>query len=373
MVRFRHVIHPPNGPAAVRVRRLLGAARRLADPQDALGVRLRQRLLETTGLSRGGIELALTLSLETRPDQYELRTLLMSVVPAARAHVILPSNVFVAAHRALALALAASADVRVKPSRREPAFVEALAEAEPGLFEIVPGAGAYPWSEVRGGDHVWAYASDQTLSALANSLPEGAVLHAHGPGFGVAVLDLRAGQVDGRYIPAALGLAHDTVLFEQRGCLSPRLVLARGDHDAISTFARMTACALESFERRYGLGVLSRREQEASAWFRQRAAALGPVFEGARAAVAVHETSSFLAELPPIGRNLLIVPVSELGPALDSLRPHVTIAGCMPELREEVAWALPRARIALLGRMQRPPFDGPVDRRGHLASGPARG
>jgi acyl-CoA reductase-like NAD-dependent aldehyde dehydrogenase len=344
--------------AAERVQRLLGAARRVADPRDALGARLRERLVESTGLSRGGIELALATSLEAEPSPGELRALLASVTPAPRAHVIAPSNVFVAAHRALALALAASADVRVKPSRREPAFVEALAEAAPDAFQIVRGAGEYAWHEVRGGDHVWAYASDQTLRAVASALPAGAVLHAHGPGFGVAVIEPSASS------PAtALELARDVVLFEQRGCLSPRIVLLVGDEDAAVRFAELCACALETLEQRHGLGRLTLEEREASAWFRQRAAALGPVFVRGAAAVAVHEPNDFVAALPPSGRNLLVAPVAELAPVLELLRPHVTTAGCTPELGERLARALPRARIASLGRMQSPPFDGPADRR----------
>ena len=60
------------------------------------------------------------------------------------------------------------------------------------------------------------------------------------------------------------------------------------------------------------------------------------------------------------------VPVSEreLTRALSELAPHITIAGCSSaRLAEGVARALPRARIARLGQMQSPPFDGPVDRR----------
>lgn len=276
---------------------------------------------------------------------------------------ILPSNVFVAAHRALALALASSADVRVKPSRREPVFVELLAEAAPGLFEIVPGSGEYPWHAVRGGDHVWAYASDQTLSTLARALPAGAVLHAHGAGFGVAVVALGDRS---HWRESARGLAVDTALFEQRGCLSPRLVLAQGELAAAEAFAELLALSLSELAEHCPPARFEPAEQAANAWFRQRSAALGRVFAAGTGAVAVHETTSLLAALPPAGRNLLVVPVTEqaLAHALAELEPHVTIAGCSsPTLAHEVARALPRARIAPLGQMQSPPFDGPVDRR----------
>lgn len=350
--------------AAARVERLLLAARRLRDAADPLGARLRARLLEPSGLHPKAIELALQSSLEAEPDPGELQQLLCSVEPAPRAHVILPSNVFVAAHRALALALASSADVRVKPSRREPVFVEVLAQAAPGLFEVVPAAGEYPWQEVGGGDHVWAYASDQTLSTLALALPAGAVLHAHGAGFGVAVVALND---PAHWHESARGLALDTVLFEQRGCLSPRLVLAQGGLTEAEGFAAVLAGALRDVAEQCPPGRLEPDEQAASAWFRQRSAALGRVLSAGNGAVAVHATTSLLAALPPVGRNLLLIPLDEpgLSRALAELAPHVTSAGCSSAtLARDVARALPRARVALLGQMQRPPFDGPVDRRG---------
>jgi hypothetical protein len=342
---------------------LLVAARRLRDAADPLGARLRARLAAPTGLSPEAIELALERSLEVEPDPRELRALLASVEPTSRAHVFLPSNVFVAAHRALALALASSADVRVKPSRREPVFVELLAEAAPGLFEIVPGSGEYPWQEVRAGDHVWAYASDQTLSTLSTKLPAGAVLHAHGAGFGVAVVALGDRSL---WLESARGLALDTSLFEQRGCLSPRLVLAQGDIAAAEAFAELLARALSEFAEQCPAGRFEPGEQAASAWFRQRSAALGRVFAAAGGAVAVHATASLLVALPPSGRNLLVVPLDaeELARALAELAPHITIAGCSsPDLARHIERALPRARIAPLGRMQSPPFDGPADLR----------
>ncbi|HEY3233680.1 MAG TPA: hypothetical protein VGJ84_03120, partial [Polyangiaceae bacterium] len=120
----------------LRIRRLVEAARKIADPRDPLGIRARELLPESTGLSRQGVEWALTRCLETRPTEKELRQLSASVPTAPRAHVILSANVFVAAHRAIALALAASPRVCVRTSRREPQFARLLCQASDGLFEI---------------------------------------------------------------------------------------------------------------------------------------------------------------------------------------------------------------------------------------------
>ncbi len=46
--------------ALARVRRVVAAGRRIADPADTLGREARARLPETSGLSPEGVELALT-------------------------------------------------------------------------------------------------------------------------------------------------------------------------------------------------------------------------------------------------------------------------------------------------------------------------
>jgi len=143
-----------------RVARLVAVARRIADPADPLGQRARALLPASTGLSLQGVELGLTRCLEIAPTDLELRSLCEGTPSAPRAHVLLSANVFVAAHRAIALALAASARVEVRPSRREPEMVRLLQAGDPGLFRVVDDLSAAP------GDHVWAYGTDRTLAAL---------------------------------------------------------------------------------------------------------------------------------------------------------------------------------------------------------------
>src|SRR5689334_23028850 len=95
-----------------RVERLLEAARAL--PSDTA---LRQRLLETTGLSSENIELGLQRCLEIHPEPEHLERLLATAPEAPVAHVLLSGNVFVAALRAIALGVASSARVQVRASR----------------------------------------------------------------------------------------------------------------------------------------------------------------------------------------------------------------------------------------------------------------
>ena len=351
--------------ARQRVERLLVATHKAA----AAGTRARRelvdRLLHTSGLSRPGIEWALEHCLELTPSDAELSALVQRVLPARRAHVILPANVFVAAHRAIALALSASPHVFVKPSRREPALVEALHAQTPGLFELVSEL------EVEPGDHVFAYGSDETLDELRRGLPAGAVLHAHGSGFGVAVVDLESG-VDALQ-SSAQGIAEDTACFDQRGCLSPRFVLALGGGAGqVQAFAERLASSMDRLERQLPLGSMDAAELAEVTWYRQCAACFGRVIAAGSGAVTLRDAdaprlSNEVAELdvPPGGRHLELLAVRELGPALEAFRPWLTSIGCGDEaLVERLRPGVERARVVRVGQMQRPAFDGPADARG---------
>jgi hypothetical protein len=354
--------------ALARIEQLLLGLGRAIAPGSRERAALVVRLLETTGLSREGIEWALDHCLEHHPTRGELAALVASVAPARRAHVILPSNVFVATHRALAVALAASPHVFVKPSRREPALCEALYAQVPDLFERVRHLSVEP------GDHVFAYGSDVTLQALRQELPPGSVLHAHGSGFGVAIVDLETtppGSEAELHVTRAN--ARDTACFEQRGCLSPRFVLALGSAGAAERFAERLAPSLAEHERQLPLGRLDPSELAEAAWYRQAAACFGRVLPAGSGAISVRDPAepSLLElqgpaalEVPPAGRHLEVLAIAQLEPTLEALRPWLTAVGCSnPALQKLVSSCIPRLRVSPLGDMQRPPFDGPVDLR----------
>jgi hypothetical protein len=368
--------------ALERVECLLAALRRVVAAASPERTALAARLESTTGLSSAGIEWAIEHCLEQSPSDAELRRLVAGVAQAPRAHVILPASVFVAAHRALALALAAAPQVFVKPSRREPALIEALHAQAPGLFQVVEQIQPEP------GDHVFAYGSDTTLEALRRSLPKASVLHAHGSGFGVAVVDLEAApavrlaadeseasaRAEGDTDRAiARAIAEDTACFDQRGCLSPRFVLALADPPRARRFAERLANELAELERHLPLGRLDPDEQAEVTWHRQCAACFGDVLAAGSGSVSLRDAAEpawldqeglAALEVPPAGRNLEVIAVRRLEPALEALRPWLTTVGCSSAaLEARVRPLLRPIRIAPLGRMQRPPFDGPVDRR----------
>ena len=345
-----------------RLRALLAGARALVDPSTSLGVRARRELPASTGLSPEGVELALRSCLEHSPGADEVAALLASVTPSRRAHVLLPGNVFVAAHRAIALALATGGEVQVRASRREPVMARLLCEASGQLFRIVETLSPEP------GDQLWAYGSDATLDELGASLRSGVRVHAGGHGYGVVV-------VEGDVVPAGApsaerragicrGIARDVALFEQRGCLSPRIVLCRGSVEWVRELAVELSIALAAEERRIPLGRLGDDELAERRRYEQSVRYLGELLPAGSGVVGlVVEGDAVLC--PPAGRHLHVARVASLRASLGHIAHEIVSVGVAggEALRVELASLLPAARLAEPGQMQRPPFDGPVDRR----------
>lgn len=348
----------PGADRRARVERLLAAARRVADPGDPIGRRARAVLPSATGLSPAGVEYALTHCLETDPTPAELNALHAAVTPTARAHVLLSANVFVAAHRAIALALSSAPEVEVRASRREPEMAALLHQASGGAFRLVDELAPRP------PDHVWAYGRDATLRALRGELPAGVVLHAHGDGMGVAVI--RAPTLGGATPLGAVAraLAHDVVAFDQRGCLSPRLALLVGDADATRELARALAQQLAALEQEVPRGTLTDEELAAQAWYTVTLQFVAEVLPAGRGAVSFDPDGGPLV-VPPGGRVVHVLRVDDPEAVLARLLPAVAAIGVAgpPELWEAVRQAAPRARVSPVGMMQRPKLDGPVDRR----------
>lgn len=339
-----------------RVLQLVGAARRLADPADPLGQRARRELASTTGLSPQGIEVALTQCLETSPSEAELQALCASVSLSERGWVLLSANVFTAAHRAIALALAASDDVRVRPSRREPVFARLLAEAAPGLFAVSEQLEPQP------GDTVWAYGSDATLAGLQRSLAPGVTLKAHGEGFGVVVVQEQDAAEMGWW-PLCDAIVRDAVLFEGRGCLSPRLLLVNAADPFAERLSQELLLAFDRVAQAIPRGALQRDELADVSWYRECIFSLGEYHCHAGGSVA--RVRGNVQLLPPPGRVLQVCQVEQEVNTVNMLAPRLTsVARVGDRLAAALLRAAPRARHCQLGQMQRPAFDGPADPRG---------
>ena len=318
-------------PREARVRAVIEAARAIVREPDLVPA-----LVASTGLSREGVELALARHLELAPTDAELVQLLARTRETPAVTVILSANVFVGALRAIALACAASSRVRVRPSRRDPLFATRLCAALPDV-DLAP---ALVVEDVGEGElHV--YGRDETIADVRTRAR--VPVRGHGAGMGIAWVTTPE---------EAARLADDVVAFDQRGCLSPRVVFVQGDARAC---VQALHEALGSSPVPRG-ALLADERAEAERW-RATMTYAGEVYAGPEHAVAVGPLV-----VPPPGRHVQLVPVAsheEAAALLAPLRRFVTTFGTDDDDR----LAPPCARIAHLGEMQRPPLDGPVDLR----------
>ena len=316
------------------VRKVLAAASRVArDPAivDPLAL--------STGLSREGVELALARHVETSATDEDIASFLAYAGTTKRVHVVLSANVFVAAVRAVAIALAASDRVTVKPSRREPVFAKALVDALADPRVTI--------GDDEGASEIHVYGRDETIAEVRRAAGPKVRVRGHGAGMGIAIV---ARDFD----DAARLLAEDVVPFDQRGCLSPRVAYVRGDANA---FGRLLFEALESRGREVPRGIIDETEAEAATRWCDTIAYAGTLHRGDTCAVGVADVRA----IPPTGRHVLVRPFPiTLGD--DDVR-YVVAVGSDLSPDESRALAPPHARMSALGMMQRPPLDGPVDLR----------
>jgi len=367
--------------ARARLEPLLSLAQRIRDPQNPLGREVRDGLAGTSSLSPSGTELALTEHLETEVSDADLDALAMWCTPAASCHVVLSALVCTAALRAIALALVTSDAVYIKPSRRDPVLASVLVRELQGLGISIALLDSTNVDLVkpRAGDQVHAYGSEHALASIRAALPQAVHFRGHGPGFGVAMIgdsaDLEA---------AAAALARDVVVFDQRGCLSPRVALVTGSVDRAERFGALASRALAALAERVPAGALAAQERAELATFIATMQAIGHAHVHDDHVVAFDPRPETLL-LPPAARALVVSPFRN--ETLDEHQAWITCIGragtgpTRPEADqlqsrpEEAAqsrslvddalrpFALSGARITELGKMQRPPLDGPVDRR----------
>jgi hypothetical protein len=135
-------------------------------------------------------------------------------------------------------------------------------------------------------------------------------------------------------------------------------------------FARELAGELAALERRIPLGSLDADEAADVTRWRDTARFAGELF----AAGSSFVSSGDRLVLPPVGRNVAVIAAHDLDELCASLAPHVAALGIAgpPELEQRLASLLPGARRSPLSRMQRPAFDGPVDRRSRPITGRRR-
>lgn len=348
-----------------RVRCWLERLKPLASRTDPLGMQARRELPQVTRLSAQNVAWALENAFECHASDDQIRALVEATAPCSQAHVVLSANVFVATLRAIAIALASSSHVRVRASRREPLSARLLQMAAPGSFELVTTL------DVRSGEHLWAYGSNATLTEIERCLAPGAVLHAHGEGYGVFVVDRSTTMAD----PDFDAMALDIAAFDQQGCLSPRFVLFEGSNASALEFAEHLLEAMTRIERVLPIGSADVASLAARARYRETWRYLGTVFENSGGLVSVDLEHHVWGDAPGSYRAIHVRSVEEVGVELTTHARFITNVGRKPDQRLSalLETTVPLARQSAFGYMQRPPLDGPADRRADPAGVVVRG
>jgi Acyl-CoA reductase (LuxC) len=333
------------------VRTWLAAARAV----HADRARLAARIASSTGLSPEGIEVGFEC-LERDATEAEVRALVASAGDAACVHVILSANVFVAPLRAIAIARAASARVTVRPSPRDPTLAAALVAAARDPAVSIAMARGLPGQA----DRIDVYGRDETIATVRSLARPGVVVRGHGAGLGVAYV----ANTDAELARAAEALAADVVPFDQRGCLSPRIALVEGPASRAEAFARALDDRLSALGSRVPRGALAPDERREAVRWRETLAFAGLVWSGAHHVVALAAPGTALS-VPPVGRHVLVVRVDSGAEGRELLAPIARFVVTVGSSASDSAAAIApgHARLAVLGRMQHPPLDGPVDLR----------
>jgi hypothetical protein len=280
---------------------------------------------------------------------------------------------------AIARALLLKSPVLAKPSHHDPLlpvlFARALAESAPVLGAAVA---VLPW---RGGDApveeaalagagaVLVHGRDETVTAWRRRVASPDLPFAgHGHRLSIAVV-ARSALTRANASALAGAVARDVALFDGRGCLSCRLIVAeRGGEVAPADFAALVARELAALERRWPRGVVepeeSARIQALRAEVLMRCAAGEEArlwaSEGGTAWTVLYDVA---AQRPaPAGRVALIVPLDDLAarlPALIADLPLSAVALAADE--QETAVLLPllarhATRICPPGRLGEPPL-----------------
>jgi hypothetical protein len=320
--------------------------------------RLASEIAAATGLTTEGVELGFA-SLEREATETELRALVAAAGDAERVHVVLSANVFVAPLRAIALARAAADKVTVRPSLRDPVLARALVEEAMAAGDTaVALVDERDVARIDAGE-VHVYGRDDTIASVRARARPGVVVRGHGSGMGLAIVSHGA-----RLDAVADAVALDIVAFDQRGCLSPRLAIVMGSAARAEEFAEALHASLGALGTRIPRGQIGADERADACRWRDTLAFAGRVWDASDHAVALAPEGSPLS-VPPAGRNVTVIPVPSPDAVVTALAPvaRFVVAVGTDDLAGLGGMAPAHARRSLLGRMQRPPLDGPVDLR----------
>jgi hypothetical protein len=189
------------------------------------------------------------------------------------------------------------------------------------------------------------------------------VLHAHGPGIGVAVIQPPDASLSAWMHDTASKLAEDIIVFDQRGCASPRICAVIAAPELARQFAERVAEELRRLQEQVPRGRLSETETADRLRYRDTLAYAAELLGDDTGFVSVQTDTPALV-VPPVGRAIHIVRAESALVLLPLSENIVAVGVAGPAyLAKEMAAAFPRARVSALGGMQSPPLDGALDRR----------
>jgi len=233
-----------------------------------------------------------------------------------------------------------------------------LHEGSRGAFDLVETLRPEP------GDHVWAYGTDETLRTFGETLVSGVLYHAHGPGMGLAIFRESFEIKKANLLDAARALAKDISVFDQRGCLSPRVLIVEGRRSFAESVCDLLVDALDHFEASMPRGTLSDDENADARWHEETIQYIGSSVRAGKGMVFLDPKRDRLL-IPPVGRYLNVVVTDNCVPLVGQLGSVLTTVGIFNpgHLHGRLREAIGERRFVNVGQMQTPAFDGPVDKR----------
>ena len=353
----------------------------LADPSSPIGREARTSIAQRSGLSTEGATWALdtTIAALRRPAMEEgLEAMRRSfggyrTTPVRVQALVLAANVFTACLRPIVWSLLARVPVIVKVASLDEGladlFCVALAAIDSELGESV----ALVWPEGESEalyqrlaarvDLVSAHGGDHAIARMRAATSPTTELIGHGHGLGAIVVRRTALSADVHSL--AMAIAHDVAAYDQRGCLSPQLVLVeRGGELSPRDLASLVAThGLETLKTRMPRGPLPMQLGAQQIQWRGLASSLHELFEGDGYATSFEGTST--ARPTPGYRNIAFHAfdaIDEVGARLAIYGAHLKVIGLAGAAEEKLTLPSPLSpRICAVGQMQRPTLMSATD------------
>jgi hypothetical protein len=280
----------------------------------------------------------------------------------------------------------------VKVSNRDPIFPALFAESLRDVdAELADCVAVLDWKRhdlalthaaLAKANAVIVYGDDQTISALRQLAPEGAMFLGYGHKISFAVIAKEAMTAEG--LPAlAEAAAFDASVYDQQGCLSPHVfyVEERGELGP-RKFAAALADAMAAYQQRVPRANLSVEEAAAMTQVRSgyefraasdRRVAVWSSPNPNEWTVIYEDDPSFTPSC--LNRMVFVKPTDGLKRVLDSIQrfaSKISTVGATPMTERTMAFAASLSnmgvhRVCPIGQMQRPPLSWHHDGRLNLA------